>query len=224
MRLPTFVRLAVSLPCLLVAGVTASAQVTGAQTPQEDSQADAAPHLEYAVFAGGCFWCMEHPFDRLDGVVDTTVGYAGGSTQNPTYAEVSSGSTGYAESVRIRFDPQRVSYDRLLEVYWRNVDPLVRDAQFCDHGSQYRSAIFAQNPIQARLARESKQALEASGRFDRPIVTEIVTGASAGNFHPAEAEHQDYAEKNPIRYRFYRYGCGRDARLDELWGDEARAE
>jgi peptide-methionine (S)-S-oxide reductase len=172
-----------------------------------------------ATFAGGCFWCMEHPFDRIDGVLETTVGYTGGHDVDPTYEKVSAGKTGHAEAVQVRFDPARVSYERLLAVFWRNIDPLTPAAQFCDHGSQYRSAIFYHDDAQAIAARASKQALADSGRFgDRPIVTEIV---EAGPFYPAETYHQDYAEKNPIRYRFYRYGCGRDARLEELWGNEA---
>ncbi|MEZ4334197.1 MAG: peptide-methionine (S)-S-oxide reductase MsrA [Myxococcota bacterium] len=181
---------------------------------------DPAASPAEAVFAGGCFWCMQTPFETLDGVLGTTVGYAGHGAPDPTYEEVSSGTTGYAEAVRIRFDPDRIDYDALLDVFWRNVDPLTADGQFCDHGPQYRSAIFAQNDDQVRIARASKRALEGSGRFDRPIVTEIVRDAA---FFPAEEEHQHYASKNPIRYRFYRYFCGRDARLETLWGDEAVA-
>jgi peptide-methionine (S)-S-oxide reductase len=174
--------------------------------------------LAKATFAGGCFWCMEPPFDALDGVVSTTSGYTGGSKVNPTYEEVSAGGTGHTEAVEIVYDPAKVSYQKLLDVFWHNIDPVTRDRQFCDKGSQYRSAIFTHDDTQKRLAEESKQALERSKRLPAPIVTEI---ADAGAFYPAEAYHQDYYRKNPIRYRYYRYGCGRDARLRELWGDTA---
>jgi peptide-methionine (S)-S-oxide reductase len=169
-----------------------------------------------ATFAGGCFWCMEPPFDELDGVISTTSGYTGGSKQNPTYEEVSSGTTGHTEAVQVVYDPKRISYERLLEVFWRNIDPVTPNAQFCDHGTQYRSGIFYHDEAQRRLAEESKRALESSGRFKAPIVTEIV---AAGSFYPAEEYHQDYYKKNPIRYKFYRASCGRDRRLAELWGD-----
>jgi len=183
--------------------------------------APTTPEVAVATFAGGCFWCMEAPFDALDGVVSTTAGYTGGTTKNPSYAEVSSGATGHAEAVEIRFDPARVSYATLLQVFWRNIDPVTPNRQFCDSGSQYRSAIFYHNEEQREQAEQSKRALEASGRFDKPIVTEI---APAATFYPAEDHHQDYYKKNSIRYRFYRVGCGRDRRLEALWGDEARGE
>ena len=172
-----------------------------------------------ATFAGGCFWCMEPPYDELDGVISTTSGYTGGRKQNPTYEEVSTGTTGHTEAVQVVFDPKRISYARLLEVFWRNIDPLTANAQFCDHGTQYRSGIFYHDAEQRRLAEDSKRALEASGRFKGPIVTEIV---AAGTFYPAEEYHQDYYKKNPIRYKFYRAGCGRDQRLAELWGDSTQ--
>ncbi len=178
----------------------------------------ASEGLAVATFAGGCFWCMEGPFDELPGVSSTTSGYTGGQRANPTYHEVSAGGTGHAEAVEVRYDPAQVSYEELLVVFWRNVDPLDAGGQFCDRGSSYRSAIFVHDAEQRRLAEESKRALEASGRFDRPIVTEIV---EAGPFYPAEEYHQDYYRKNPIRYRFYRTGCGRDRRLRELWGESA---
>jgi peptide-methionine (S)-S-oxide reductase len=168
-----------------------------------------------ATFAGGCFWCMEPPFDKLDGVLSTTSGYTGGSKQNPTYEEVSDGDTGHAEAIEVVYDPSRIGYDKLLDVFWHNIDPLTPNAQFCDHGNQYRSAIFYHDAEQKRLAEKSKQDLEASGRFKQPIVTEIV---AAGRFWPAEEYHQDYYEKNPVRYHYYRYRCGRDQRLEELWG------
>jgi len=167
-----------------------------------------------ATFAGGCFWCMEPPFDALDGVISTTSGYAGGRTKNPTYEEVSSGGTGHAESLQVVYDPQKVTYQNLLDVYWHNVDPLTPNAQFCDHGPQYRTVIFYADEEQKRLAEASKKALETSTRFKQPIVTEIVP---LTEFYAAEEYHQDYYEKNPVRYKYYRYSCGRDARLKELW-------
>jgi len=168
-----------------------------------------------AIFAGGCFWCMEPPFDALPGVVSTTSGYVGGHTRNPSYQEVSAGGTGHAEAVAVRYDPARVSYAQLLEVFWHNVDPLAVDRQFCDVGSQYRSAIFYLDEDQRREAEASLKALVDSHRFDAPIATRI---EAAGDFYPAEDYHQDYYKKNPIRYRYYRYHCGRDRRLESLWG------
>jgi peptide-methionine (S)-S-oxide reductase len=171
--------------------------------------------LEKATFAGGCFWCMEPPFDKLPGVVSTTSGYTGGSKPDPTYEEVSSGRTGHAEAVQVLYDPNKISYEKLLDVFWHNIDPTVRDRQFCDIGSQYRTAIFVHNDEQRRLAERSKAELSKSKPFRQDIVTPIVP---AGEFWPAEAYHQDFYKKNPIRYKFYRDGCGRDARLKELWG------
>ena len=169
--------------------------------------------LAKATFAGGCFWCMEGPFDKLDGVVSTTSGYTGGTKKNPSYEEVSSGGTGHAESVQVVYDPAKVSYEKLLEVYWHNIDPLAKNRQFCDVGTQYRSAIFYQNENQKRLAEASKA--EIQKRFKQPVQTEIV---AASAFYPAEDYHQDFYKKNPLRYKLYRTGCGRDARLEELWG------
>jgi peptide-methionine (S)-S-oxide reductase len=169
-----------------------------------------------ATFAGGCFWCMQPPFENLPGVVSTTVGYAGGTVKNPTYEQVSDGGTGHAESVQIVYDPSKITYEKLLDVFWHNVDPLTPEAQFCDHGHQYRTVIFYHDEAQHRLAEESKAAL--AKRFTKPIVTEIV---AATEFWPAEDYHQKYHEKNPIRYRYYRWNCGRDQRLKEVWGDQA---
>ena len=171
-----------------------------------------------ATFAGGCFWCMQPPFESLSGVLSTTVGYTGGQVRHPTYEQVSAGGTGHAESIEVVYDPTKIDYGKLLDVFWHNVDPFARDAQFCDHGRQYRTAIFYHDDTQRRLAEETKSALEK--RFGRAIVTEI---APAGDFWPAEEYHQRYHEKNPIRYRFYRWNCGRDQRLKEIWGDEAPA-
>jgi len=172
-------------------------------------------HYDTATFAGGCFWCMEAAFDKVDGVVSTTSGYTGGHTENPSYKEVSRGGTGHAESVQVVYDPQRVSYEKLLDVFWHNVDPTTAGGQFCDWGDQYRSEIFYHTPEQQQLAQQSKASLEKLKPFKDPIVTRI---SAAGKFYPAEDYHQDYYKKNPLRYKFYRYGCGRDQRLEELWG------
>lgn len=172
--------------------------------------------LATATFAGGCFWCVEHAFDEVAGVVSTTSGYIGGPKKNPTYSEVSAGNTGHAEAVRVIYDPQKVSYGELLRVFWRNIDPTAPNRQFCDVGNQYRSAIFFHDETQQRLAEESKRALERSKPFKEPIVTEL---AIASEFYVAEEYHQDYHHKNPIRYKLYRYRCGRDQRLNELWGE-----
>jgi peptide-methionine (S)-S-oxide reductase len=172
---------------------------------------------ETAVFAGGCFWCMEEPFDEVDGVLETLVGYTGGKTVDPTYEQVSAGGTGHTEAIRVTFDPARVSYETLLDVYWHNIDPTVRDRQFCDTGAQYRTAIFVNGAAQRSAAERSKAALEATGRFPGGIMTEIV---AAGPFYAAEEYHQDYAKKNPVRYQGYRWACQRDQRLKQLWGDE----
>jgi peptide-methionine (S)-S-oxide reductase len=178
----------------------------------------AAAKLAKATFAGGCFWCMEPPFDKLDGVISTTSGYTGGQKKNPTYEEVSAGGTGHAEAVQILYDPAKVSYQKLLEVFWHNIDPTVEDRQFCDHGNQYRTGIFFHDETQKRLARESKAALDKSRPFKEPIVTEIVP---AGDFYAAEEYHQDFSKKNPFRYNLYRTNCGRDRRLRQLWGEAA---
>jgi peptide-methionine (S)-S-oxide reductase len=168
-----------------------------------------------AVFAGGCFWCMEEAFEKVEGVISVTSGYMGGRTSNPTYEEVSAGGTGHAESVEVVYDPARVSYQKLLDHFWKNVDPLTPNAQFCDHGTQYRSAIFYGNEEEKRQAEGSKQAIEQSKRFKEPIVTQIVM---ASKFYPAEDYHQDFYKKNPIRYKFYKTSCGRVNRLEMLWG------
>ena len=186
--------------------------------PFQIQAAPPAVKTEKATFAGGCFWCMEAPFDKLPGVVSVTPGYSGGNTKNPTYEQVSAGSTGHAESVQIVFDPSKTSYSRLLEIFWHNIDPTVIDRQFCDVGSQYRSAIFYHNEEQRRAALQSKAALEKSKPFKDALVTEITP---AGEFYPAEEYHQHYYRKNPLRYSFYRSSCGRDRRLKELWGDRA---
>ena len=171
-----------------------------------------------AIFAGGCFWCEETAFEGLPGVFSVVSGYTGGQTKNPTYEQVSSGGTGHAESVEVTYDPGKISYEKLLEVFWHNVDPFQKDAQFCDHGTQYRSAIFYRDEAQRKAAEESKRKLEEQPRFKGKIVTQIV---AASTFYPAEEYHQDFYKKNPARYNSYRQGCGRDARLKEIWGAAA---
>ena len=185
---------------------------------QQIQAAPAAAATEKATFAGGCFWCMEAPFDKLPGVVSVTPGYSGGQVKNPTYVQVSAGGTGHAEAVQIVFDPSKTSYSRLLDIFWRNIDPTVSDRQFCDVGSQYRSGIFYIGEEQRRAALQSRAALEKNKPFRGAIVTEITT---AGEFYAAEEYHQHYYKKNPLRYKYYRNGCGRDQRLKELWGDAA---
>ena len=214
--IPRSTRLTLLAVAAMLVGIAAVAAGPAAGPAKKEAPKEAK--LAMATFAGGCFWCMEPPFDKLPGVVSTTSGYIGGSKANPTYEEVSEGGTGHAEAVQVVYDPSKVSYAKLLDVFWRNVDPLTPNAQFCDKGSQYRSAIFFHDAEQQRLAEESKRQLEASGRFKQPIVTQLV---SASAFYAAEEYHQDYYQKNPIRYRYYRNGCGRDARLKEVWGEDA---
>ena len=185
---------------------------------KDGEQGAIAPRLERAIFAGGCFWCMGSPFDKLPGVVSVTVGYTGGQMKNPTYKEVSAGGTGHAEAVQILHDPRKFAYEKLLDVFWHNIDPTVMNRQFCDVGNQYRSAIFYHTAEQRRLAEQLKGALQKVKPFRDPIVTEIV---SAGEFYPAEEYHQHYYKKNPLRYQYYRAGCGRDQRLKEPWGNAA---
>jgi peptide-methionine (S)-S-oxide reductase len=202
-------RITLSLTLALVITVAAPGSAADDPTRAEES-------LAVATFAGGCFWCMEKPFDKLDGVMSTIVGYTGGRKANPSYEQVSAGGTGHAEAVQITYDPTRISYQELLQVFWRNIDPTTPDRQFCDRGSQYRSAIFYVDESQRDTAQQSLEELERSKPFSEPIATEIVP---AGSFYEAEEYHQDYYVKNPIRYKYYRHGCGRDKRLEELWGE-----
>ena len=195
----------------LCASLLLTAIAANAQTTKPAAGAATAK----AIFAGGCFWCMDHPFDVLPGVVSTTSGYIGGQKKNPTYEEVSSGRTGHTEAVQVVYDPKKVTYEKLLDVFWHNIDPTVKDQQFCDHGSQYRSGIFYTDDEQKRLAEASKAALDRNKPFSAAIVTEITR---ASEFYPAEDYHQDFYLKNPLRYKYYRSGCGRDARLKQLWG------
>ena len=178
-------------------------------------QSAAGETLGKAYFAGGCFWCMEEAFEKVEGVLSASSGYMGGTVANPSYEAVSAGRTGHAESVEVVYDPAKASYQKLLDAFWRNVDPITPNAQFCDHGGQYRSAIFFQTDEEKRAAETSKEAIEQSRRFKEPIATQIVM---ASQFYPAEEYHQDFYKKNPIRYKFYKYNCGRAQRLEELWG------
>ena len=182
-------------------------------TPSGASDSETA----YATLAAGCFWCIEADLEKLDGVISVTSGYTGGTIANPTYKQVSSGKTRHTEAVRVVFDPRVISYEELLEIFWRNVDPTVADRQFCDVGEQYRAGIFYHDERQREAAEKSRAALEQTKPFTNPIVTEI-TAVTA--FYPAEAYHQDYFKKNPIRYSYYRKSCGRDRRLKELWGEK----
>ena len=192
---------------LLVGLFLALAALAGARAQAQN------PSTAIATFAGGCFWCVEADFDKVDGVISTISGYTGGAVANPTYEAVGRGGTGHTEAVEIVYDPAKVTYEKLLDVFWHNHDPLAKNRQFCDRGDQYRPAIFYHNEEQRRLAEQTKAMHQA--RFKQPIQTEIV---KAGRFYKAEEYHQDYYVKNPIRYQFYRFNCGRDARLEELWG------
>ena len=200
---------------LAVIGVAGFVAVK-AQTPPASKAKPAVTAL--ATFAGGCFWCMEGPFDALDGVISTTSGYMGGTKKDPTYQEVSGGRTGHTEAVQIVYDPSKVSYEKLLEVFWHNIDPVAANRQFCDAGTQYRSGIFYHDEAQKKAAEASKIAIDKGRSFKGVIATEITV---VGTYYAAEDYHQDYYLKNPVRYRLYRQGCGRDARLKELWGDKA---
>jgi peptide-methionine (S)-S-oxide reductase len=195
--------------------LTVAILLIGAWNVQSTSLAAAGATSGKAYFAGGCFWCMEEVFEKVEGVLSATSGYMGGTVSNPTYEEVSAGRTGHAESVEVVYDPAKVSYPKLLDAFWRNVDPITPNAQFCDHGNQYRSAIFFQTEDEKRASDSSKQVIEQSRRFKEPIVTQIVM---APQFYPAEEYHQDFYKKNPIRYKLYKYNCGRAQRLEELWG------
>ena len=192
----------------LLVGIVAAAPAFAAPAAQRGS----------AIFAGGCFWCEETAFEGVPGVISVTSGYTGGQKKNPTYEEVSSGGTGHAESVEVAYDPSKISYEKLLEIFWHNVDPFQANGQFCDLGNQYRSAIFYRDDAQRAAAEASKRKLEEDPRFRGKIVTQIVP---ASTFYPAEDYHQDFYKKDPVRYHSYRAGCGRDARLKAIWGEAA---
>lgn len=208
-------------PYLALAGLLAGCEPTAAQAPQAQ-EAQSAPNTAAgttatAIFAGGCFWCTEADFDKLPGVLETTSGYIGGHLENPSYEQVSAGNSGHIEAVLVRFDPNRTSYAKLLEAFWPTIDPITANAQFCDRGAQYRSAIFYADAAEQALAEASKAVLQASGKLPAPVVTEILP---ASRFYPAEDYHQDYYQRNPLRYAYYRNGCGRDQRLEQLWGKQ----
>lgn len=199
------------LPLLLLLGLFALPSFAA-------NQADAPPsdqHTETAIFAGGCFWCMEPPFDKLDGVISTTSGYTAGRKKNPTYRDVSAGITGHTEAIQIVYDPNKISYADLLKVYWKNIDPVAVNRQFCDAGTQYRSGIYYLDKTQEAEAKRSLQELKNNKPFEETIATEVLP---ASTFYPAEDYHQDYYQKNPLRYKYYRYSCGRDQRLEDIWG------
>ena len=203
----------------IAAGIAAGAACLRRQSKSKPAALAAhSAATAIATFAGGCFWCTEADFDKVDGVISTTSGYIGGKTANPTYDSVSAGNSGHAEAVQVVFDPSKVTYSKLLEYYWRTIDPTTKDRQFCDSGNPYRTAIFTHDEQQRTLAEASKKALSSNKPFREPIVTEIV---NATQFYPAEEYHQDYHTKNPVRYKFYRANCGRDARLKQLWGSQA---
>ena len=188
----------------------------GTWNVQSTSQAAAAANLGKAYFAGGCFWSMELAFEKVEGVLSVTSGFMGGTVANPSYEEVSAGRTGHAESVEVVYDPTKVSYQKLLDAFWHNIDPITPNGQFCDYGNEYRTVIFFQTDEEKRLSDASKLAIEQSKRFKEPIVTQIVM---ASQFYPAEEYHQDFYKKNPVRYKYYQYNCGRAARLEKLWGN-----
>jgi peptide-methionine (S)-S-oxide reductase len=213
---PSLRRLLPAALLLALAAPACGAAVAGA--PPTAPAPAPPPGKAVATFAMGCFWCAEDAYEGLAGVESVISGYTGGRVQDPTYEQVSGHGTGHWEAIQIVYDPQATSYEALLDVFWRNVDPTDGGGQFCDRGDQYRTGIFVHDEEQRRLAEASKQALEDSGRFEQPILTEIV---AAGPFYPAEDYHQDYYEKNPLRYDFYRWNCGRDARLEQLWGEQA---
>ncbi len=205
----------VLIESLLFLLILSACQQIDTPVTQSTTTPETNHRLETAIFAGGCFWCTESDFDKIPGVVSTTAGYIGGTLSHPTYEQVSGGNTGHVEAVKVNFDPTKTSFSKLLSAYWLTIDPLTANQQFCDVGPQYRSVIFYLNSEQKALAESSKELLQASGRFAQPIVTEIL---SASEFYHAEEYHQDYYLKNPLRYAFYRKQCGRDKRLEELWG------
>ncbi len=200
---------------LLALGVLIVSSASIAQTPQSGAPAGGQA---VATFAGGCFWCMEEAYEKVAGVSSVVSGFMGGNVANPTYKQVSGGSTGHAEVVQVTFDPAKVTYQQLVDWFWVNIDPGDASGQFCDKGSEYRSAIFFHGDEQKRIAQASKEKLQASGRLKQPIATEIT---AADTFYPAEDYHQDYYKKNSARYQYYKYGCGRAARLEQIWGKPA---
>jgi peptide methionine sulfoxide reductase msrA/msrB len=212
------IMVALMITTLLGIFFSENVKTTDASDQAVDTQAE---NFEKATFAGGCFWCMEAPFEKVDGVTQVISGYAGGHVADPTYEQVSSGSTGHLESIEVTYDAKKVSYERLLDIFWHQIDPTDAGGSFVDRGNQYRSAIFYHNEEQKHLAEESKKRLNESGRFNKPIATEIIKYEV---FYPAEEYHQDYYKKNPIRYKYYRYNSGRDQYLKKVWGNELNSE
>jgi peptide-methionine (S)-S-oxide reductase len=202
-------RLGIAVVCTL--GLVASIRAAAAETTPVKAENTAT-----ALFAGGCFWCIEADFEKLPGVVGAESGYTAGTKPNPTYEQVSAGGTGHTEAVRVTYEPGKVSYAQLVDFFWKHIDPTVKDKQFCDSGNQYRSGIYWQNVAERTIAESSRDAMLSSGKF-KEIHTEII---AATTFYPAEEYHQDYYKKNPIRYAYYRNGCGRDARVRQLWGNK----
>ena len=200
------------LPLLLL-----SLFITPVIASNQEATTSPVQKSETAIFAGGCFWCMEPPFDKLEGVISTTSGYTSGHKKNPTYKEVSAGSTGHTEAIQIKYDPEKITYSELLDVFWKNIDPVAVDRQFCDAGSQYRSGIYYLNEKQQAEAKRSLQQLNKNKPFAGEIATEVLP---ASTFYPAEDYHQDYYQKNPLRYKYYRFACGRDQRLEQVWGSK----
>ncbi|MDF0676141.1 MAG: peptide-methionine (S)-S-oxide reductase MsrA [Nitrospira sp.] len=196
---------------LMAVGLVTCAALTGGLS----SGVQGASTTAKAYFAGGCFWCMEEAFEKVDGVLAVVSGYMGGTVANPTYEQVSAGQTGHAESIEVTYDPTKVTYQKLLDAFWRNVDPVTPNAQFCDHGNQYRSVVFYTTEEERQLSEASKRAIEQSKRLPAPIVTQLV---KASTFYPAEDYHQDYYKENPLRYKYYKFSCGRSQRLEALWG------
>ncbi|RJS94061.1 peptide-methionine (S)-S-oxide reductase MsrA [Salinisphaera sp. Q1T1-3] len=208
------------LLCATLAWLVIAPAVTAAPGPEAPFKpADTGPHRSVAIFAGGCFWCVEEAFDHIKGVTQTINGYTGGHVANPSYEDVTSETSGHFEAVKVIYDPAEVGYAHLLQVFWHNIDPTDDKGQFCDRGSSYRARIFAVNPAQMKTAEHTKETLVADADAPHPITTQIVP---ATTFYPAESYHQNYYEKNPLRYKFYRNACGRDRTLDKLWGDQAR--
>ena len=211
-----FTKLIFNVGAIFAAGLfTSGIAFSAVMVTLDDSPTKPRAGLETAIFAGGCFWCTESDFDKVPGVISTVSGYIGGSVKNPSYEQVSAGGTGHAEAVEVKFDPKKISYANLLKVYWLSIDPLTENRQFCDGGNQYRSGIFFIGESQKKQALAYKKSLEDSKFFKQAIVTEIT---AATEFYPAEEYHQDYHQKNPIRYNYYRSSCGRDARLEQVWG------
>lgn len=211
-------RISFAVAAVALAVVSGGLAIAQAPKPAPSPPPRPPAQTQYATatFAGGCFWCTEADFDKVDGVISTTSGYIGGTVVNPTYEQVSAGRTGHTEAVQVVYDPARVSYAKLVEYFWRTIDPTTVNRQFCDAGSQYRTGIFTHDPEHMRIAQASKATLEKSKPFKEPIVTEVTP---ATTFYPAEDYHQNYYQVNPVRYRYYRNGCGRDARLKALWGE-----